>query len=553
METYLQYRRIGKALRLQLTKVNARTACDLPCLSQQQTRTIRDREVRVIGWDAPFDPLNPRNWPFSKRLRATLVVCALGCLQSVASALDSAVVPQAARDLGVSDVVESFGAIGSYLLGFGSGVLLAGPISEVVGRNIVYLTSLVLMCVFLMASALAPNIGAQIVFRFLASTAGAAPSVCAGGSIVDMFDALEKSYMLPLFSLFGFGGAALGPVMGAWIAESPILHTWRWAEWFTLMFAAITLVTTFLFQPETYAPVLLSWKARQLRTISGDDRYFAAHEIERVPLTSRLKTALKRPLIMAFHEPIILLISAYLSLVFIILFTFLSGYDYIFRRTYNISQGLTNTLFIAIVIGVVLSYATTPWIYRHTLRAQQLAKINGHSQFSPEIRLWYAMLGAPALPISLFWLAWTSYPSISIWVPLSATVFFGYAAVLIFTTTYMYLIDSYESVAASALVFATVSRYVVSAGMVTASIPFYENVGHHWTVTILGCFSLLLTPIPYVFYKYGDRIRRKSRFAVTSEESPLKDARGQEGTLRANAMSGGLEAGEAKAKKECEV
>lgn len=234
METYLQYRRIGRALRKQLD-TDAEAVRYLPYLARQETRHVEGRAVFVVDWDGPEDPLNPRNWPFAKRLGVMLVVCLIGGLISVASSLDGAVVPQAAKDLGVSEVTESFGAIGSFLLGFGPGCLVTGPFSEVLGRNQIYIPTLALFCIFIMASGLAPNIGSQIVFRFLACFVGSAPSVCVGGSISDMFTPMEKTYIFPLFSLFGFGGAALGPIMGAWIAESHVLHSWRWAEWVTLV------------------------------------------------------------------------------------------------------------------------------------------------------------------------------------------------------------------------------------------------------------------------------------------------------------------------------
>jgi hypothetical protein len=78
----------------------------------------------------------------------------------------------------------------------------------------------------------------------------------------------------------------------------------------------------------------------------------------------------------------------------------------------------------------------------------------------------------------------------------------------------MYIIDAYEIYAASALTFVTVTRYLAAAGMTVVGIPFYKNVGVHWTLTILACISLLLTPIPYVLYKYGYLIRRRSKYAV---------------------------------------
>jgi hypothetical protein len=80
----------------------------------------------------------------------------------------------------------------------------------------------------------------------------------------------------------------------------------------------------------------------------------------------------------------------------------------------------------------------------------------------------------------------------------------------------MYIIDAYEIYAASALTFVTVTRYLAAAGFTVVGIPFYKNVGVHWTLTILACISLLLTPIPYVLFKYGYLIRRRSKYAVNT-------------------------------------
>jgi hypothetical protein len=81
-------------------------------------------------------------------------------------------------------------------------------------------------------------------------------------------------------------------------------------------------------------------------------------------------------------------------------------------------------------------------------------------------------------------------------------------------TAYMYIIDSYEIYAASALTFLTLTRYLIAGGMTIAGVPFYKNVGHHWVLTILGCVSVLMTPIPYAFFRWGHRVRGRSKFAV---------------------------------------
>lgn len=95
---------------------------------------------------------------------------------------------------------------GMYLVGFGCGGMVAGPFSETLGRNPVYLITLSIYMVFVMASGLAPNIGAQITFRFLAGFFGATPLVCAGGSIADLWNPLERVYAFPLFANAAFTG-----------------------------------------------------------------------------------------------------------------------------------------------------------------------------------------------------------------------------------------------------------------------------------------------------------------------------------------------------------
>lgn len=81
--------------------------------------------------------------------------------------------------------------------------------------------------------------------------------------------------------------------------------------------------------PETFAGKLLQIKAKHLREITGDDRYAAPLEIKKETFRAKVWTALSRPFIMTAREPIIVFISLYLSVIYIILFTFLDGYDYV--------------------------------------------------------------------------------------------------------------------------------------------------------------------------------------------------------------------------------
>lgn len=85
----------------------------------------------------------------------------------------------------------------------------------------------------------------------------------------------------------------------------------------TLIISGVVLITTTLFQPETYPPILLKWKAQHLRRLTGDDRYASESEVKAESLGKRLKTALWRPFLLTATEPIVLLIALYLTVIYI--------------------------------------------------------------------------------------------------------------------------------------------------------------------------------------------------------------------------------------------
>lgn len=400
--------------------------------------------VFVVSWATADDPLNPRNWPLARRISCTLQISLIAAGVGAASGIDATVLPQAAASLGVSPVAESL-ATGLYLVGMGLGSLVAGPFSETFGRIRVYCGSMGVFMAMILGAGLAPNLGAQITLRLLAGCAASTPLVCSGGSVADMFDGVEKTWAFPLYAIAAFGGPMLGAVMGAYIGPSTSVG-WRWAEWTVLMGAGVIVVLLLLLMPETYAPLLLQWKAEHLRRITGDDRYRSELEIVEATLGTRLKTSMTRPFLMA-TEPIILAMTLYLSVVYIVLFTFLVGWPDIFQDTYGISQGLSNIIFLAMFVGLFYTALLVPIICRITTR-----QVKQTGQFNPELRLLYAMYGpAIAIPISLFWMGWTANPHISIWSPILAASLFGFGVMGVFICAYMYVIDAYEIFSASAL------------------------------------------------------------------------------------------------------
>lgn len=405
---------------------------NLPGVSIHSSPASNDEKsslIFLVEWAIEDGKLNPRKFDIWKRAGLTLVVSALAFVVGIAASIDTAIMPQASQDLHVSEEVESIASgkvnmlfmyrsfvyvakvnSGIYLLGFALGSLFCGPLSEVFGRNAVYIGSLTLFSIFIMASALAPNIGAQLSFRFLAGLFGCPPLTCSGGTVADVWTPLEKSISYPLYSLGAFGGPLLGPVVAAYIGPSSL--SWRWTEWLTLVMAGFMMIIVLLFMPETYTPILLTWKARHLRRILNDSRYRSILEVENTGIFRRMLIGFKRQRQLITREPVVLFIALYLSIVWTVLFTFFDGYTYIFEDTYHISQGLTNIIWVAMYVGIILGEIMIFPVYYSLKR--DLRDLDKGEKIRPEARLLYAMFCAPAIPVSLFWMAWTSYVSLHV-------------------------------------------------------------------------------------------------------------------------------------------
>lgn len=294
---------------------------------------------------------------------------------------------------------------GLYLVGLGVGCLFAGPFSETFGRNIVYIVTMGMYLIFLMAAGLAPNIQSHLVFRFLAGFFGSTPLSCSGGTVADLWNPLQKTFAFPIYGIPGFAGPVVGELIGSFI---PTTLGWRWLEWIMLIEGGAILAVVVLVQPETYSNVLLKWKAQALRKETGEDRYKAPAELRHEGLSTQLLRALYRPFLWSYSELIIMLMSLYLMTLYIVLFAFLEGYNFIFGDTYGLSQGMTSVAWAGMLTGVCLVAFIVPIVYSITA-----SEYKRTSRIRPELRLLYAMLGgAPAIPISLFWLGWTAYVSL---------------------------------------------------------------------------------------------------------------------------------------------
>lgn len=77
-----------------------------------------------------------------------------------------------------------------------------------------------------------------------------------------------------------------------------------------------------------------------------------------------------------------------------------------------------------------------------------------------------------------------------------------------------YLIDAFTIHAASAIAANTVLRSLCGALLPLAGPKMYATLGLGWGNSLLGFVAVAMLPIPWLFYKYGERIRTHPRFQI---------------------------------------
>lgn len=107
--------------------------------------------------------------------------------------------------------VASF-IVSVYLLGYVFGPLAIAPLSETYGRAPVYHINNVFFVVLSVACALAPNLGALIVFRLFAGIAGSCPVTIGAGTIADLIPKERRGAAMAAWLLGPLFGPIVGPI-----------------------------------------------------------------------------------------------------------------------------------------------------------------------------------------------------------------------------------------------------------------------------------------------------------------------------------------------------
>ncbi|TVY82140.1 Citrinin biosynthesis cluster MFS transporter mrr1 [Lachnellula suecica] len=480
---------------------------------------------------SPNDIENPKNWSKPRRWYITVIVVILVVNATFASSSPSGTIDGIAEYFHVSE--EAAGLVTTlFLLGYCFGPLFWAPLSEFYGRRWIFYISFTFYLIFNFLCAFANNFAALLIGRFLTGTFASSALSNTGGVLADIWQPIERGNAMALFSLMTFAGPALGPVISGFLE---LKENWRWNFYVLLWLAGISEVLMFTI-PETLPTQVLLNKAKRLRRlqIPGYENVKAPVEFTDRSLVGIFKVALIRPW-QILMDPIAFFVAIYVSVVYTLLYMLFTIYPVVFQEKRGWNSGVGELPLLGTIVGAALGTAI---IFIVSARDRKKAAA-GHVGRA-EDRLQVAMIAGILFPITMFWFAWSGeYNSVPWIVPTIAGALLGTAILLIFVAYLNYLTDAYIMYAASALAANTVCRSACGAAAPLFTQYMFDALGVGGGGSLIGGVAVLLAPIPFVFYRYGEPIRKRSRFAPTEEPANVEREASREDTPETESASVG--------------
>ncbi|KAF6819840.1 MFS multidrug transporter, partial [Colletotrichum plurivorum] len=465
----------------------------------------------TVDWDGPDDPSRPRNWSPARKWTIVATNSLATFMVSFSSSVFSGYIVQVGREFHMSPDVALLG-VSLYVLGFAFGPMVWGPGSELYGKGRPLWAGYVVFCVLQILSTASWSPASLLVSRFLQAVAGSSTLAIMSGMFVDFLtDPTSRGIATAVFSISVFCGPAAGPIVGSAVAAR---MGWRWAGWITLIASAAFGFVAYAVTPETSEAVILQRRARRLRKTAGSE-VLAAGQGDRPSVSTFVEKYLTKPVRMLILEPILAIMTVYMSFVYGIIYLTLLLYPqaFVIVRGWSFVDSsmsffgiLASVLIACVVLGLHSVYHVGP-VFART------------KKHVPERRLPPMMLGSLLLPSGIFWLSRTLSPEIPALAQVFSGVFIGSGSILTFMSGVLYLTEVYLAHANSALAINDLVRSAFAAGFPYAGKTLIVRLGINTGGSILGAVRVALVPFPILLWRYGQVVRGWSKFAFQEPEA----------------------------------
>jgi MFS transporter, DHA1 family, multidrug resistance protein len=185
-----------------------------------------------------------------RRLKLVLIIGSLSAFGSLSMDMYLPALPSLTRDLGGSASLVQLTLTGC-LLGLGAGQLIAGPLSDSLGRRRPLFAGLVVYTLASLLCSFAPSVPVLIVLRLIQGTAAASGVVIARAVVRDVYEGNDVARFFALTMLIMGLAPILAPLLGGQLLR---FTSWRGVFLVLAAIGVILLVASALGLPETLQP-----------------------------------------------------------------------------------------------------------------------------------------------------------------------------------------------------------------------------------------------------------------------------------------------------------
>lgn len=471
-----------------------------------QNSSISEKDCFLVDFDEN-DAYNSRAWPKAKRWSMTMCVAMITFLSPMVSSVAAPVAPVIGKDFHMTSSVSIVMIMSIYVLAYAIGPFIFSPLSEMYGRKIVFVSCNILFLAFNIGCGFSTS-GPMITgFRFVTGLGGSAPLSVSGGIMSDIWTPDERARAMAIYSLGPLLGPAIGPIIAGFIGE---YSTWRWCFWSTSICNGVFLCALIFYFQETYAPFLLRKKAAQIRKKTGDDRYYSMYD-QTGQKVHRLVENLVRPIRMISTQFVIQFLAIYMAFLYGLMYLNLSSFSRLWVERYNMRLDMAGLQYISMCIGFMLGAQLG---LRLQDRFRNILKKRNGGVSKPEFRIPPMFIGGPLLTIGLLWYGWSAQAKVFWIMPDIGMILTSAGIILSYMGIQLYLVDTYGMYAASSIAAASTVRSLCGFGFPLFSTAMFDKLGYGWGNSVLALISLVLYPLSFIFWRYGERFRARSPYCA---------------------------------------
>lgn len=462
-----------------------------------------------VFFNIPDDPLSPRNWPLRRKWLVTSVLSFTGFNRIMVSTIMAPALTSISEDLHMTSV-ESLMALSVYLLATAFGPLVIGPFSEMYGRSPILHTTNIWFFVWNLVCGFANTKGTVIASRLLAGLGASAIYSLGNGVLGDVWAPEQRGRSMGLYMLIPLLGAAIGPIIGGFIAGST---SWRWIFWATSIVQACAIGFSFIAFRETHAQTILNNKAKDLQNSTGDDRYHTRLSSleQHNSFCATLYTHLTRPFRLLILHPIVQIQALVSGYNYGMLYLILATYSTLWTNHYHESVSSSGLHYLSLCIGEIAGSQFGGFLMDRVYKTltRNSPKEDGNKAE------YHIPLMAPAYFIAALGLLLTGWSAQHLlpWPVVDAGVLiFSFGNTLSGQVITAYVIDAYPDHVASASAGAQLVRSLTAFGFPLFAPTMFEILGYGWSDTILAVSGILIgLPATAGLWWYGSSLRQRTR------------------------------------------